>query len=85
MPSNVAKLGADALVLLVKARWNEHLVEDVLLTCDEGISVHGFENMLVHNKLARAQLEVELYSSAIAKAQPCAQSSKLTGFQCIRI
>jgi hypothetical protein len=38
--------------------------------------------MLVQNKLARAQLEVEMYSSAIRKAHSsCAQSSKLIGIQ----
>ena len=57
-----------AVILLVKARWNEHMVEDVLLTGGDDAS-DGYEEVLVKHKLARAQLEVEMYTHALAKVK----------------
>jgi hypothetical protein len=80
LPSYLQQLdNADtAVVLLVKARWNEHMVEDVLLAGGDGISDDGYQEMLMKHKLARAQLEVEMYSNAIANVKRT-KSSKLVG------
>ena len=57
----------DAVLLLVKARWNEHMVEDVLMGGNNGISDDGYQEMLMKHKLACAQLAVKIYSNAIVK------------------
>jgi hypothetical protein len=59
----------DAVLLLVKARWNEHMVEDVILTNDGRMSEDGYQDMLMRQKLARARLEADIYTLAIAKKQ----------------
>jgi len=44
------------------------MVEDVLLTGGDDAS-DGYEEVLVKHKLARAQLEVEMYTHALAKVK----------------
>jgi heme oxygenase len=59
----------DAVLLLVRARWNEHMVENVILANDGHVSEEGYQDMLMRQKLARAKLEAEIYALAIEKKQ----------------
>lgn len=70
MPSYLTCLNdEEAVLLLVRARWNEHMVENVILANDGRVSEEGYQDMLMRQKLARAKLETEIYTLAIEKKQ----------------
>jgi hypothetical protein len=54
--------------LLIRARWEEHLIEDIVLAkASHGIPSEGFHKLLIKHRLERARLEVGFYT-AVAKA-----------------
>lgn len=74
MPYSLFKSATKEDILrILKARWNEHLVEDVLLAVGHGQSLisdsQPFQKLLVQHKLARAQLEVWVYSRAMTDSE----------------
>lgn len=66
MPNSLEKhINREDILLFVKARWNEHLIETVLLSFHDGPSSSGHQALLMRHRLARAQLEAKLYGAAI--------------------
>ena len=70
MPSYLTCLNdEEAVLFLVRARWNEHMIEDVIIANHSRVSKEGYQNMLMRHKLARARLETQIYTLAIEQKQ----------------
>jgi hypothetical protein len=68
LPHYLAKWTNKEYVLhLVKARYDEHLAEDLVLKHgDSSVGPH-YQELLVKHRLERAKFEVQLYAEAIVK------------------
>jgi hypothetical protein len=60
---------------LLRAQWNEYIMEQRLQSVEQSLRPHQqpflddpLQNQLVEGKLRRAKLEVQIYSEALAKA-----------------
>jgi hypothetical protein len=57
------------IYMLVQAWWTEHVIEDILLASGHDAQINSdidaFQELLGLYKLARAQIEVQLYSAAV--------------------
>lgn len=58
------RLKPQDLQLLIQARWQEHLIEDIILgrTC-HGMTSAGFQKLLMNHRLARARLELHIHAA----------------------
>lgn len=73
-PHSSGEAGLDAdYDALVEARWHEHLAEHHLMDSGDDLHRHGSKNLvntpiqlyLAHSRLARAQLEIGIYSKLL--------------------
>jgi hypothetical protein len=64
---------------LVKAQYDEHLAEDLVLQHADGSDGSRYQEILMKHRLERAKLEVQLYASAIAKQSQYSPSNSGLG------
>jgi hypothetical protein len=49
------------------ARWNEHMIEDILLTPQSDLDGSQYQQLLMRHRIERAKLEIKLYADAMTK------------------
>lgn len=54
-------------MLLVAARWNEHMIEDILLAPQNDLEGSQYQQLLMKHRIERAKLEIKLYADAMTK------------------
>jgi hypothetical protein len=73
----IKRIDRHDVLLLIKAQWNEHLIEQVLVASSDGDKSGGFQVLLMRHRLARAQLEVKLYGAAMELSDSKGAKSKV--------